>query len=674
MKKTFIALSITSIFSATASGASNDAINDLKERVNVHQETINGIIDVSSENTNDITKAKIDIKSNTQAVNKVKEDIVNSRNEIMHNTNDITKNMNDIIKVNERVDLHQETIDGIIDVSAGNTQDITKNKFEIKANTQSIKQAEETGAREVAKLESSLEGVNKGIRLDGEKAYNSLRAEGGREVAKLESVTNALDKKMNLMEKDGTKYVEEKADAAVAKSATQLYDAGAREVAKLESSLEGVNKGIRLDGEKAYNSLRAEGGREVAKLESVTNALDKKMNLMEKDGTKYVEEKADAAVAKSATQLYDAGAREVAKLESSLEGVNKGIRLDGEKAYNSLRAEGGREVAKLESVTNALDKKMNLMEKDGTKYVEEKADAAVAKSATQLYDAGAREVAKLESSLEGVNKGIRLDAEKAYNDASKNIVTEATKAESAIKSEFAKVRDEIKQSSADGGIAADSIKKELRAEATKEYSKVEKSVTAAANDIEKTYNQDKADMSSQIASLQAQIDDLRNNGGDSNSRTSEESDRNKAKIDDVHNRIDHEIANIDKASREAINEFYKDGKEYIDGRMDKQDERISGLEESMKKMGNKMLQLEERMDGVVATSHAVTNARPVLSAVGEYGVGVGIGAAGSKQALAFGGAMQMTENWSASTTVNYETKGKHSKGQFSAGVGAQYKF
>lgn len=143
-------------------------------------------------------------------------------------------------------------------------------------------------------------------------------------------------------------------------------------------------------------------------------------------------------------------------------------------------------------------------------------------------------------------------------------------------------------------------------------------------------------------------------------------------IQDNRNNIEDNKQEIEKNSRHNADQDKQIGSNT--NRIASNEKKIAGLEESMKKMGNKMLQLEERMDGVVATSHAVTNARPVLSAVGEYGMGVGIGAAGSKQALAFGGAMQMTENWSASTTVNYETKGKHSKGQFSAGVGAQYKF
>ncbi|MFA0441008.1 hypothetical protein BCU70_00390 [Vibrio sp. 10N.286.49.C2] len=55
--------------------------------------------------------------------------------------------------------------------------------------------------------------------------------------------------------------------------------------------------------------------------------------------------------------------------------------------------------------------------------------------------------------------------------------------------------------------------------------------------------------------------------------------------------------------------------------------RIDNLEVALKQQGEEM---KERYDGVKATMHAVTNARPVAYDVGEFAVGAGIGAAGSK--------------------------------------------
>lgn len=130
---------------------------------------------------------------------------------------------------------------------------------------------------------------------------------------------------------------------------------------------------------------------------------------------------------------------------------------------------------------------------------------------------------------------------------------------------------------------------------------------------------------------------------------------------------------IDDSTRQSLDEIYKTGA-IAQSTLESNTGRITNLENQMKEMGNKMLVLEDRMDGVVASSHAITNARPVLNSAGQFGMGVGIGAAGSKQAIAIGSAYQFNENWSGSMSVNYETKGKVSQDQLSAGVGAQYIF
>lgn len=138
-------------------------------------------------------------------------------------------------------------------------------------------------------------------------------------------------------------------------------------------------------------------------------------------------------------------------------------------------------------------------------------------------------------------------------------------------------------------------------------------------------------------------------------------DRN-VKVEDL-----HDVAA--EAYREATVAYNN-----LDSKIESNTSRINNLEQDMKAMGNKMLDLEDRMDGVVATSHAVTNARPMVQDAGEFAMGVGMGAAGSKQALAIGGAYQFNANWSSSMTVNYETAGKRSNSQLSAGAGVQYRF
>lgn len=81
----------------------------------------------------------------------------------------------------------------------------------------------------------------------------------------------------------------------------------------------------------------------------------------------------------------------------------------------------------------------------------------------------------------------------------------------------------------------------------------------------------------------------------------------------------------------------------------------------------------EQMDGIRASLHAVTNARPFVTN-GEFAIGAGVGFAGSKEALALGGAYGINESLSVSGTFHYETSGKYSSSDVAGGVGLQYSF
>ncbi|WP_333918879.1 YadA C-terminal domain-containing protein [Vibrio crassostreae] len=81
----------------------------------------------------------------------------------------------------------------------------------------------------------------------------------------------------------------------------------------------------------------------------------------------------------------------------------------------------------------------------------------------------------------------------------------------------------------------------------------------------------------------------------------------------------------------------------------------------------------EQMDGIRASLHAVTNARPFVTN-GEFAIGAGVGFAGSKEALALGGAYGINEQLSVSGTFHYETSGKYSSSDVAGGVGFQYNF
>ncbi|WP_234496826.1 YadA-like family protein [Vibrio maritimus] len=714
MKKTFIALSLASVFAAPAMANQSVKASELEAAVrdlasqgytvneegyilNEAQQEVGMItegdgyttITTRPDENGKYTSTRIDAsrsqithwdEENNETIVDVERDDRNNNvieGDIAQYAAQIDVNRNEIGHIKVAGEQVQEDVEFLRSVAKGNNQMIQDNIENGKAAyselVKSGKRLYEAGGREVAKLETSITAVDKGIRMDGQKAYDKLYAAGGREVAKLESVTNALDQKMDLMEKDGAKYVQEKADAAVSKSADKLYAAGGREVAKLETSITAVDKGIRMDGQKAYDKLYAAGGREVAKLESVTNALDQKMGLMEKDGAKYVQEKADAAVSKSADKLYAAGGREVAKLETSITAVDKGIRMDGQKAYDKLYAAGGREVAKLESVTNALDKKMDLMEKDGTKYVQEKADAAVSKSADKLYAAGGREVAKLETSITAVDKGIRMDGQKAYSSLAQAGAREVAKAESALEGVNKSIRVDAEQAGKqiEQQLAAMQARiDELENKNTGGNSKIDDAVKAGEAELAKLRDQAskevesmRKDAAEEVASIREEI---KNGGGASDAKIEQiKIDAAKA-LDELYK----DAGNAGNWAGQVADTAYQD----LDGRVNKNTARIDNLESEMKAMGDNMLVLEDRMDGVVASSHAINNARPVLATAGQFGVGVGMGAAGSKKALALGGAYQFNDSWSGSMTVNYETSGKKSKSQVSAGAGVQYRW
>ena len=106
-------------------------------------------------------------------------------------------------------------------------------------------------------------------------------------------------------------------------------------------------------------------------------------------------------------------------------------------------------------------------------------------------------------------------------------------------------------------------------------------------------------------------------------------------------------------------------------------ERASALELSFNAMAEeynaKFNDHAEQMDGIRASLHAVTNARPFVTN-GEFAIGAGVGFAGSKEALALGGAYGINESLSVSGTFHYETSGKYSSSDVAGGVGLQYSF
>ncbi|MDF2155593.1 YadA-like family protein [Vibrio sp. CAU 1672] len=103
------------------------------------------------------------------------------------------------------------------------------------------------------------------------------------------------------------------------------------------------------------------------------------------------------------------------------------------------------------------------------------------------------------------------------------------------------------------------------------------------------------------------------------------------------------------------------------------DDRLNYLENLAVEYDYRLNQQAEQMDGIRASLHAVTNARP-YAANGEFALGAGVGFSGSKEALAVGGAYGINDQISVSGTFHYESSGKYSSSDVAGGVGVQIKF
>ena len=106
---------------------------------------------------------------------------------------------------------------------------------------------------------------------------------------------------------------------------------------------------------------------------------------------------------------------------------------------------------------------------------------------------------------------------------------------------------------------------------------------------------------------------------------------------------------------------------------DTTDERLIHLEGLAAEYDYRLNQQAEQMDGIRASLHAVTNARPYATN-GELAIGAGVGFAGSKEAIAIGGAYGLTDQVSLSGTFHYESSGKYSSSDVAGGVGIQFNF
>ncbi len=103
------------------------------------------------------------------------------------------------------------------------------------------------------------------------------------------------------------------------------------------------------------------------------------------------------------------------------------------------------------------------------------------------------------------------------------------------------------------------------------------------------------------------------------------------------------------------------------------DDRLNHLEGLAAEYDYRLNQQAEQMDGIRASLHAVTNARPYATN-GELAIGAGVGFSGSKEAVAIGGAYGLSDQVSLSGTFHYESSGKYSSSDVAGGVGIQFNF
>lgn len=103
------------------------------------------------------------------------------------------------------------------------------------------------------------------------------------------------------------------------------------------------------------------------------------------------------------------------------------------------------------------------------------------------------------------------------------------------------------------------------------------------------------------------------------------------------------------------------------------DDRLYHLEGLAAEYDYRLNQQAEQMDGIRASLHAVTNARPYATN-GELAIGAGVGFSGSKEAVAIGGAYGLSDQVSLSGTFHYESSGKYSSSDVAGGVGVQISF
>ncbi|WP_234496450.1 YadA C-terminal domain-containing protein [Vibrio maritimus] len=332
----------------------------------------------------------------------------------------------------------------------------------------------------------------------------------------------------------------------------------------------------------------------------------------------------------------------------------------------------------------ALDTKVNTSIAAGA--------AAIAKNANDINDVK-NAVGGVKQDLKDTETQIRKDITKAAGEYDEQIRSEFDAWEEKAK-EYVDSKVENGQAGRDANkenidrVETDSKNRDAAQDSkikhnANEISRVEKESKArdAAQDEKIKANTDRSKENetrskqneSDIAKNAGRIDKELENQDKVNKQAKADREENRNKITDTNKRIDDEIAIGDEFARQASDVVVSNADKISENsqQISRNSVRIDNLEDALVRQGEEM---RERYDGVKASTHAAMSARAFTSEPGEFAVGAGIGAAGSKRALAIGGAYQFNENWSGNFIGSYETAGKYTKSDLAVGVGAQYTF
>ncbi|GIU29884.1 YadA C-terminal domain-containing protein [Shewanella schlegeliana] len=547
-----------------------------------------------------------------------------------------------------------------------------------KDGVQALKSMAKAGFNEAARLDKRIDDIafdDSALRKDGAHALNSMARAGINEAAR-------LDKRIDRINRDGYDDTQLRREASeyaahVNKDVDNLFK-GVSQNFHAITDLKLEHEVLADKGEVAYNSLRAEGAREVAKLESVANGVQRTGEIERVKMNNSIRKDAEQAL----NSMTKAGFNEAARLDKRIDNISfddSALRKDAEQALsglskgvdsrmNHLANSGADEAARLNKRIDDISFDDSALRKDA-----EQALSGLSKGVdsrmSHLANSGADEAARLDKRIDEVaEKGyddsqIRKDGQVAYDDA-------LAKGEGAYKDLAAKGQDYVdtKFQNLDGDFkeaqqAMVVVQKQTRqnhehiGENRQRIADVAAEVEAAKNSGGTVITDD------DLKAARAEANQIANNAAN---KAIEDAVSNVEIDADTAKAVEAEVAKVaEKAIAEAVSKVDTDAalKEFFDT-LSKQDRAIRGdgaaqvarldgridantkaIEENSKKIEA----LENRIDGFqdyMNENAAMTNALsglPQPYGVGKVQVGVGLGFASDKKAVAIGMGYRATD-------------------------------